>query len=117
MVKPKKGKTARKTHVKHVGILAGMIGTGMELLFTPGKGAAGGSAPAVNWLMDGSQTIPNRLKLAFSAMEANAKELSTWKPIIGGAVLSASPRLPLVRIAAAPVNTQIKNFSRGRWGL
>lgn len=117
MAKPKGSKKARKTHVKHVGIIAGMIGTGLELMFTPGKGAVGGSASAATWLMDGSQSIPNRMKYAYSAMYGNAKELSTWTPLIGGAAISAAPRLPLIRIAAAPVNTQVKTFTRGRWGL
>lgn len=112
----RKNKTSKK-HVSHVGVVAGMIGTVFELAFTSGKGAVGGTAPAVNWLMDKSQTVPNRLKYAFSAMEANAKEVTTWTPLVGGALITASPKIPLVRKIAAPVNTQLKTWSRGRMGL
>jgi hypothetical protein len=118
MVK-RKGKGKKRNyakHVKHVGVMGGLAGFGLNVMTTPGKGSVGGGT-AITWLMDQSQTVPNRLKYATSAMFGNMKELNTYYPLIGGALLTAAPRIPIVKIVANPVNTLIRNMTGQKWGL
>lgn len=113
--KGKKG--ARKRHVKHVGVTAGLVGTGFKLLFDSGAGAKGGSASAADWMMNQSQSLPNRFKYASSAVGANLKELDTYYPLIGGALITASKRIPLVGAVARPVDDAVARLTGGRWRL
>jgi len=115
MAKRSKGK--RHKRVNHAGVTGGIIGTGIMIMMTSGSGASSGNRTAVEWLMDRSQTISNRVEYAAESAYHNLMEPSTYAPVIGGALLTASPRIPLVRTIAAPVNSAFKSWSRGRWGL
>ena len=68
------------------------------------------SAPAA-YLKDGN--IGDALKSA----KVNVTKIENYKYGLAGVAVSASKKVPLVRILARPVDKFIKGMTGGRWGL
>lgn len=99
-----------------LGVTGGMAMAGAHCVLDPSTGV-GGSAPAINWVFDKSQTIPNRIKYATSAAVSNIATVETAAPIIGGAIVSAATKIPILKIVAKPVDNAIKAWTKGKVGL
>lgn len=117
MAKRKSSKN-RARHIKHAGVVGGIMGTVAKIMLDPKTERHGSTASALHWLV-GEPNMPlgERISRAQEVAVKNMKDLDTYYPIVGGAVMTAAPRLPLIKIVAAPVNTQIRAMTRGRWGL
>lgn len=114
--KSKKGRWHKPKSVP-MGVTVGAMGFAANVLLSPGPGAVGGGAPALNWFLDRSQTPITRLKYGTSSMMANLKEPNTYYPLVGGALISAAPRVPFVNKIANPVNSWLKTVSGGKLRL
>jgi len=112
-----KGRFHRPKVKAHVGVGAGIAGTVYKIMFTTGPGAVGGGAPAISWLMDASQTPTNRVKYAVSSMGANLKQFDTYVPLIGGALVTAAPRIPIISMVAKPVDNMLAKMTHGKLRL
>jgi len=119
MARRKSGKKGRVTrHVKHAGVMGGLAGFAAKILLDPKTEMHGSTASAVHWLVgEPNMAIPERISRASNVITQNLKDLDSYYPLIGGALITAAPRIPFVRMVAAPVNTQIRNMTKGRWGL
>jgi len=111
----KKGKKGRKMPKPHVGAIAGGAATLVHAATSPD--GVGGSRDALTWLMDASQPVSARMKYAGSAFGHNMMEAETYKPVVLGCLISASPRLPIVGIVARPVDNAIVALTHGKWRL
>lgn len=116
--KPRAPKAKRKNrkYVIPLGASGGVALAGAHCVLDPSTGV-GGSAPAINWMFDKSQTIPNRIKYATSAAVSNIATVETAVPIVGGAVISAAKRIPILKIVAKPVDNLFRALSKGKVGL
>jgi len=113
----KKKRSVRHMPKAHVGVGMGIAGFVGKVMFTTGPGAVGGGAPAFSWLMDQSQTVQNRMKYAGSSIVQNLKQVDTYYPLIAGAAATASPRIPVVKAVAQPIDNFIRKFSHDKWRL
>ena len=123
MAKKKKG-TRRKSYKKKrrsapkksmpVGAAAGSTITAVQILAK--KTDEGWYSPLeVLFLKD--VALSEKISRMESALTKNATDLDRYGPLLVGALVSASPRLPVVGIAAKPLNRMIKKMSKGKWGL
>ena len=108
-----KRRTVRKRTVKRVGVTAGMLASGAELV-TARPDTVGSPLSQVT---SSSEPIADRVGYIATGLKENAVKPKTWMGVVGGAVVSASPKIPLVKIIARPIDNAIKAFTRGRWGL
>lgn len=113
----RKAKTKHhKPSANHIAVALGALATGGAIAYGNAV-AKGGNASAVEWAKNKSQSFTNRALYAGSALKANALTPAVYVPLVIGAAASASPRIPLVRIVARPVDRMAKKLSHGRWGV
>lgn len=115
--KAKKAKRSHKRPVTHYGVVAGGLFTGAAMILNEAKGSKYGSAPAVNWFKDKSQPMSNRIKYGMEAIKVNAGQLSNYTPLAVGAAITISPKIPIVKLIAQPVNNQVKNMTHQKGAL
>ena len=113
---PKAKRTKKRKFVVPLGVSGGVALAGAHCVLDPSTGV-GGNAPAINWVFDKSQTIPNRIKYATSAAVSNIATVETAVPIVGGAIVSAATKIPIIKIVAKPVDNLFKALSKGKVGL
>ena len=101
----------------HAGTIAGVAITAGELVFNTADSGAGKGRSASAWMMDKSQTMTNRVKYAGNCVASNAKDFSTYFPLGVGLLISASPKIPVVKVVAKPLDKMLRNATHGHTGL
>jgi len=81
------------------------------------SGEAAGSSPLSIAMSPGQYQTGERLRNAMVALKSNATTVSNYYPLAGGAVLTASTRIPVLNMVASPVNSAIRSVTRQKWGL
>lgn len=105
--KPRKAKRSRRAKPWQVAAAAGAGLTAVNLL----TARRGGNNSPVDIMRQSQYSIQARMKGAVDSMAANAMHLENWYPAVGGAVISAATRIPVVKIAAKPVSNVISKAS------
>jgi hypothetical protein len=102
---------ARSVVKGHVGIDAGMIGTG----FLAATGNQGGFGSPIDYAKNGTIPLGNRITSIGKSVGKNLSEPKTYLPMGVGLVVSASPKIPGIRILAKPLDRELKK--RFKMGL
>lgn len=97
-----KKKAVRKRKSKPAGVAGGAVLTGYDIFGNPIINRVKGT-----WTTD----------YAVNIAKVAAKDTKNYYPLIGGVIISASPKLPLVRMLARPLDRAIKDFTKGKWRL
>lgn len=104
----KKRKSAPKYKATPAGLAVGATASGMKAVF----GTAEGN------VMSMYDTVKTKEWSKLDDRFINvAMDFDTYKMALLGALVSASPRLPLVKIVASPINRQVKKLSKGKVSL
>jgi hypothetical protein len=111
----KKRRSMKARRVKHAGITGGLLATGVELL--TGNSGATGKNPIDELLDPAKKTVSERLGYVKDSIVGNVKVKENWYPTLGGALITAAPKIPVVSMAAKPVDQAIKTYTKGKWGL
>jgi hypothetical protein len=101
-------------HTKHAGVLTGLLITAAEIVGTQSDSSHSTPITELGYLITGKQ---KSLTPLLESTQAGLMNYKNYVPAVAGAVVTYAPRIPIVRIAAAPINTAIKSVSRQRWGL
>jgi hypothetical protein len=112
--KAKKKRTARsgarkvgratKRAVGHVGVDAGLLASGFMML-TENSGATGKNP--LGEAMASGATLSDRIKYTGQSLMGNVT-VRNATPILAGAIISASPRIPIINMVAKPVDRELK---------
>ena len=114
--KAKKSARRMKPKAAPLGVLGGAAGSMAEIIFNVGVGSGGSRSP-YTWLTDKSQKWDKRITYAGSAAWDNATHLSTYYPLGAGVFVSASPKIPIIKMGAKPLDNYLKRASHGKAGL
>ena len=101
----------------HAGAIGGVVVTVAELVMNTADSGAGKGRSASTWMMDKSQSMTNRVKYAGSCVKSNATDFGTYVPLGIGLLISASPKIPVVRIVAKPLDKMLRGATHGHTGL
>jgi len=101
----------------HAATIAGLAITAGELVFNTADSGSGKGSSASTWMMDQSQKMSHRIKYAGACVKSNASDYGTYIPLGIGLLISASPKIPVVRIVAKPLDQMLRGATRGRTGL
>lgn len=102
----KKGRSGRKA--KPAGLAGGLAYAGGHLVFVTPDGASGS-------MFDAAKAMD--LDLALRRVPYALKDKDVWMGALGGMLISASPRIPVIGIVARPVDRGLKRLTKGKWGL
>lgn len=124
MAKKKKGKKGRSTTRKRsapkkdksvpLGAAGGMFLTGEKILF---EKTVDGYISPVEALFYSGWTPAEKVSKSADRLASNAMDLKRYYPLVGGAVISSSKRMPLIGMVARPVDKMLKRLSKGKVGL
>lgn len=126
MAKKKKGKRRRSGKRRKtsapvdkatpLGLGVGATVSGFEILM--GKTDAGELGPLPRLVeFFKSPSDPNQLVLLERSVKANMTDLDRYKGALFGAIVSASPKMPLVKIIAKPVDKSLRKLSKRKVSL
>jgi hypothetical protein len=101
----------------HAGTIAGVVITAGELVFNTADTGSGKGRSASTWMMDKSQTMTNRVKYAGDCVASNAKDFGTYVPLGIGLLISASPKIPVLKVVAKPLDQMLRGATHGHTGL
>jgi len=101
----------------HAGVIGGVVGTVAKMAFDAPVGNKQGNWNAVTWIQNKALTPSKRIQYAGSAMISNACDIMTYTPLAVGLVVSASPKIPVVRIVAKPLDKMLRGATHGHTGL
>jgi len=111
----KKRSRGHRAPVKHVGALGGVMIFGLDMIFGNPQEGSGWSSPYSQIQAKGFTA--EGLNNAKTALVMNLKQPTNYIPLVVGSAVSASPRIPILKMAAGPLNTAIKSFAGKKWGL
>jgi hypothetical protein len=106
-----KAKRSRKPSPWNIAAAVGGAMTAVNIA----AGRRGGSNNSPIDIMRTKQfSIQGRLQSAMAAGVQNAMVPSNWYPAIGGAAISAAPKIPIVKAIARPLSNQVKKVSHNK---
>lgn len=94
--------------------MGGLLATGASMVFTASDTQHATPAMEVGYLLSGRQ---KSLTPLMEATKANLVNYKNYIPAAAGAVVTAAPRIPIVKMVAKPMSDGIKAFTGRRWGL
>lgn len=98
-----------------LGVTLGVIGTGANMILTPKIENHGSTASVLHW-MTGEPAMPmgERISRSGVVLKKNLTDLNNYKPAVLGVAASASKKIPIVDMAAKPVDKMIRRVSKGK---
>lgn len=111
----RKGMRRATKSAGHVGVAGGLLVSALEVAFT--SSGATGRTPYGELVEATERTIGQRIPYVGKAIMGNLKNPSTYVPAAIGIAVSASTRIPIVKIAAKPLNAQVRSMTKGKMGL
>lgn len=100
---------SRRKQATALGLMGGAAIGGYRLIMGPTD------YTVLSALQDKSiTTMSARLKVIADKLAANAKLPETYMPVVFGIAVSASPRIPIIEMAAKPVDRAVKQISKGK---
>lgn len=123
MAKGRKGKRkGRRYHHKKVsrGRKAVPLAFGLGALGSAVEGLSGKTPTYGMSVMDTILTkapLKDRIGGTGRTVKDKLMDWNTWKYAVAGAIISASPNLPGVKIVMRPLATQVKKLSKGKMTL
>lgn len=98
---------------KPLGATAGAAGSGLSIMF--GQSAAFGNSPVDRLIgyVKGTDSLQN----VVGATKDNLTNVNNYKWALIGIGLSASKRLPLIKMVGKPIDRVARDMTRGKWGL
>ncbi len=100
-----------------MGATAGLVLTGAKVLLMKTDAGATGPLPYVPAAFKQKVPIGDIASGFADRLTANVVDYERAYPMIGGALLTASPRIPGIRMIAGPVNRAIKKATKGKVSL
>ena len=101
---------------KPIGLSTGAAITGADVLLMP---TSAGSGPVTYVVKAFQSGVPlgDMLPALVTRSKASLTDTKKYMPFLAGAVITASPRIPIIGILAKPVDKGLKRLSKGKWGL
>jgi hypothetical protein len=112
----KKKSAPKKDNSTPMGIAIGAVYSGKRVLMDT---TDGGQSGGLTYLLTNpyGQALPALLLGTFDRVFVNAKDLDRYYGLGGGALVSASPKIPLIRMFAKPVDKAVRRLSKGKVSL
>ncbi len=96
-----------------LGAAVGAGAAGLEILMDKTPMGSLGPVPQ----MFTAEPIPERIQYVGKALQANMTNLENYKFLLGGMLISAAPRIPVIRVLARPLDSAVRRLGKGKVSL